>query len=323
MHCHLETRLGVPSCELRIDPKERCALCYQWVPSIGLRKHLRTFHDEFELHESAITKQVALWQKIIVSPCQACGAVVADRRQHAGSCLALAQLMLMSCLLVGHCTSQVGSAGSTQAGAGPVGGIAPLPSRRCGGSGEGGTSLRKRQNGGRRSEEQGKELGKRRRVQDNQHSASQNQSRKGQGKGGTGKGAKKEASKMDVNEAVQLMAAVTLQLVDQSNRIQLDTGFLMTMKNEAGPENMLPIMYRVWAQWKKLQAEEPAKLERPLRCSMMIALLTEVKTRAQKLLEQALQLVVKPENMPRFQSRELAPEMKRYAVAVCQACACR
>ena len=204
-----------------------------------------------------------------------------------------------------------------------MGGIAPLPSRRCGGSGEGGTSLRKRQNGGRRSEEQGKELGKRRRVQDNQHSASQNQSRKGQGKGGTGKGAKKEASKMDVNEAVQLMAAVTLQLVDQSNRIQLDTGFLMTMKNEAGPENMLPIMYRVWAQWKKLQAEEPAKLERPLRCSMMIALLTEVKTRAQKLLEQALQLVVKPENMPRFQSRELAPEMKRYAVAVCQACACR
>ena len=128
---------------------------------------------------------------------------------------------------------------------------------------------------------------------------------------------------MDVNEAVQLMAAVTLQLVDQSNRIQLDTGFLMTMKNEAGPENMLPIMHRVWAQWKKLQAEEPAKLERPLRCSMMIALLTEVKTRAQKLLEQALQLVVKPENMPRFQSRELAPEMKRYAVAVCQACACR
>lgn len=172
---------------------------------------------------------------------------------------------------------------------------------------------------------------------------------------------------MNLDEAVQLMAAVTLQLVDQSSRIQLDTSFLLTIKNEGGPENLLPVMYRVWAQWKKIQAEEPEKLERPLRCSMLIALLMEMKARAEKLLQdaaqqerlkglewidssgrwvykkwnpaqealytdagrkpvpqeafieqlnKAMQLLLRPENLTRFQSmRGLTPEMKGYSVA--------
>ena len=57
---------------------------------------------------------------------------------------------------------------------------------------------------------------------------------------------------MELNEAVQLMAAVTLQLADQASRVQLDTSFLLTMKNEQGPENLLPIMYNVWKAWKTM-----------------------------------------------------------------------
>ncbi|CAE7894212.1 unnamed protein product [Symbiodinium necroappetens] len=161
--------------------------------------------------------------------------------------------------------------------------------------------------------------GKRRRTQD-ESSALTSQSGQGRGKGkGKGKGkAKKEAAKMNLDEAVQLMAAVTLQLVDQSSRIQLDTSFLLTIKNEGGPENLLPVMHKVWAQWKKIQAEEPEKLERPLRCSMLIALLMEMKARAEKLLQDAAQQerLKGLEWIDSFQSmRGLTPEMKGYSVA--------
>ncbi|CAE7280327.1 jockey\pol [Symbiodinium sp. CCMP2592] len=219
--------------------------------------------------------------------------------------------------------------------------------------------------GDKPSETKSKELNKRRRTNDNPGSSSDKQDRKGKGKGKGKAKSSKDASKMELKEAVQLMAAMTLQLVDQASRVQLDTSFLLTMKNEPGPENLLPIMYKVWKAWKTMQEQEPSKLDKPLRCSMMISMLLEIKARAKKLLDdseqqermkalewidsegrwvyrkwsptqealyldqsrkpipqtvfieqldQAMTLLVRPENMPRFQSRELAPEMKGYAV---------
>ena len=116
-----------------------------------------------------------------------------------------------------------------------------------------------------------------------------------------------------------------------------------------------------------MEAKEPEKLDKPLRCSMMISMLMEIKARAQKLqadpeqqeslktlewtdsegrwvyrkwsperealyfdqtrkpvaqatfieqLDRAMELIIRPENMPRFQSsRGLTPEMKGYAVS--------
>ncbi|CAE7331529.1 unnamed protein product [Symbiodinium sp. CCMP2592] len=312
--------------DLCVDLKQRCALCYQWVVSRnGVRKHLRLKHPEhFLLHETAISQQTALWKSFIASPCQACGTHIVDRRQHAGSCLVLLQLMLMSCMLVGHCKSSKAPAGSSASREAAVGASSALP----GGGGSGLANESRRQ-------------------------------QRGQAIGG------KDASKMELKEAVQLMAAMTLQLVDQASRVQLDTSFLLTLKNEPGPENLLPIMYKVWKAWKTMQEQEPSKLDKPLRCSMMISMLLEIKARAKKLLDdseqqermkalewidsegrwvyrkwsptqealyldqsrkpipqtafieqldQAMTLLVRPENMPRFQSRELAPEMKGYAV---------
>ncbi|CAE7391527.1 unnamed protein product [Symbiodinium sp. CCMP2592] len=219
--------------------------------------------------------------------------------------------------------------------------------------------------GDKPSEAKSKDLNKRRRTNDNPSFSSDKQDRKGKGKGKGKTKSSKDASKMELKEAVQLMAAMTLQLVDQASRVQLDTSFLLTMKNEPGPENLLPIMYKVWKAWKTMQEQEPSKLDKPLRCSMMISMLLEIKARAKKLLDdseqqermkalewidsegrwvyrkwsptqealyldqsrkpipqtafieqldQAMTLLVRPENMPRFQSRELAPEMKGYAV---------
>ncbi|CAE7853504.1 unnamed protein product [Symbiodinium microadriaticum] len=291
--------------DLCVDLKQRCALRYQWMPSKSIRKHLRDMHsDQFLPHEQDLLKQEKdLWGDLLPS---------------VGGAAALAKAAQLL---------------ATEA----------------------------------EDMDVDRKTGKRLRIPSNNALGSQDKNQKAQGKGrGKGRG-KKDAVSMEVQEAVQLMAAVTLQLVDQANRVQLDTSFQMTMKNEAGPENMLPIMYKVWAQWKKIQNEEPSKLDKPLRCSMMVALLMEIKARAQKLLQDeqqqermkklewvdadgrwvyrkwcpkqedlyldqtrkpvpqarfieqidaAMELLVRPENTPRFQStRELTPEMKGFAVS--------
>ena len=359
--------------DLCTELKQRCALCYQWIASgNGIRKHLRTKHPEALLpHESAIGTQAALWKPYITSPCQACGTTIADRRQHAGNCLVLLQLMLMSCVLAGHCKSRQLPAGPGTAGEAAMGTSSSLAGRGSSGTGACSSGL---EHGGRGAGQgkpgtrrQPKDQGKRRRTSDKPVPGSDQGQGTGKGKSkGKGKG-KKDASKMELNEAVQLMAAVTLQLADQASRVQLDTSFLLTMKNEQGPENLLPIMYNVWKAWKTMEAKEPEKLDKPLRCSMMISMLMEIKARAQKLqadpeqqerlktlewtdsegrwvyrkwsperetlyldqarkpvpqatfieqLDKAMELIIRPENMPRFQSsRGLTPEMKGYAVS--------
>ena len=130
--------------DLCAELKQRRALCYQWMASgNSLRKHLRTKHPEALLpHESAIGTQAALWKPYITSPCQACGATIADRRQHAGSCLVLLQLMLMS----GHCKSRQLPAGPGAAGEATMGASSSLAGRGGSGTGARGSGL---EHGGR------------------------------------------------------------------------------------------------------------------------------------------------------------------------------
>ncbi|CAE7624913.1 unnamed protein product [Symbiodinium sp. CCMP2592] len=330
-------------CDLCVELKQRCALCFQWFSSANaVRKHLRDQHStDFRAHAEAIDKQTAHWKSYITSPCQVCSSVIVDRKQHAGQCIPLLQLMLMSCVLVGHCTSRVGPAGSSEAGTGAVGRSASLSARGDGGTVKGSSGM------GHGEKQKAKDRGQ-----------------SGQSRLSFGKQGQEQQQRQRQGEG---QGQGTLGLVDHSNCVQLDTSFLMTMKNKKGPENLPPVMYSVWARWKKIQAETPSKLDKPLRSSMLIALLTEMKTRAEKLMKddkqqerlrslewidadgrwvyrkwsptqealyldttrkpvtqevfvgqltQALELLVNPNNLTRFQAmRELTPEMKGYSVA--------
>ncbi|CAE7247725.1 unnamed protein product [Symbiodinium sp. CCMP2592] len=192
--------------DLCADLKQRCALCYQWVVSgKGVRKHLRLKHPEhFLLHETAISQQTALWKSFIASPCQACGTHIVDPKLRQDPVLQEKQLW-------GHLLPSLTEEAAQDWQMGQDEGKGDKP-----------------------SEAKPKDLNKRRRTNDNPNFGSDKQDRKGKGKGKGKTKSSKDASKMELKEAVQLMAAMTLQLVDQASRVQLDTSFLLTMKNEQG-----------------------------------------------------------------------------------------
>ena len=84
-------------------------------------------------------------------------------------------------------------------------------------------------------------------------------------------------------ELLRLIATLVLQQHDQALRTQLDTGFLLTLKNDLGPECMLPVMQKVAKAWVQMKEEEPTKLDMPLRTTLLICMFQELKSRAELL----------------------------------------
>ena len=106
--------------------------------------------------------------------------------------------------------------------------------------------------------------------------------RKHKGKGrGQAKGKRGNADR----EVLKLMTSLTLQNVDQACRTQLETGFLLTLRNntEAPECCLLPVMFRVSAAWRRAKEADPTSLDRPLRCSLMISLILELVARLERL----------------------------------------
>ena len=90
---------------LCLELKQRCCLCCQWISSPnGMKAHIRKAHSSTLIaHEAKIQVSMLAWRSVMISPCRICEAVVKDCRQHAGSCVPLFQLLLMSCVVTGHC----------------------------------------------------------------------------------------------------------------------------------------------------------------------------------------------------------------------------
>ena len=103
---------------------------------------------------------------------------------------------------------------------------------------------------------------------------------RGQAKGKRGNG---DSTTSSDREVLKLMASLTLQNVDQACRIQLETGFLLTLRNTEAPECLLPVMFRVSAAWRRAKEADPTSLDRPLRCSLMISLILELVARLERL----------------------------------------
>ena len=90
---------------LCLELRQRCCLCYQWISSPnGMKARVRKAHSSTLIaHETKIRVSMLAWRSVMISPCRICEAVVKDCRQHAGSCVPLFQLLLMSCVVTGHC----------------------------------------------------------------------------------------------------------------------------------------------------------------------------------------------------------------------------
>ena len=99
---------------------------------------------------------------------------------------------------------------------------------------------------------------------------------------GKGKGKKSQLGGEDVQEVIRLLASITLQQADQLARVQMDTGFVLTMRNDQQPECMLPILIKASTQWRATWGEQPAEINKPLRTTLFMLLLTELGSRAQR-----------------------------------------
>ena len=98
---------------------------------------------------------------------------------------------------------------------------------------------------------------------------------------GKGKGKKGQMGGGDVQEVIKLLASITLQQADHLARVQMDTGFVLTMRNDQQPECMLPILIKASTQWRTTWSEQPAEVNKSLRTTLITLLLTELGSRAQ------------------------------------------
>ena len=91
-------------------------------------------------------------------------------------------------------------------------------------------------------------------------------------------GTRKES--VELQAMVQQMAALVLRQGDDIQRLQVDTSFFLVMGSVA-PQTVLPIIYKVAAEWKKLKQGNPKALDQPLRVVMPQCLLTEMMSRTE------------------------------------------
>ena len=101
---------------------------------------------------------------------------------------------------------------------------------------------------------------------------------KGKGRG-KGKDAKGGPGPEDTKQVLKLLASVSLQQADQLARLQMETGFLLTLRNDGKQECLLPILWKVSARWKQTWEEKPHELRQSLRSTLMTCLLTELLSR--------------------------------------------
>ena len=99
---------------------------------------------------------------------------------------------------------------------------------------------------------------------------------KGKGKGKSNQGG---PGQDDTKQVLKLLASVSLQQADQLARLQMETGFLLTLKNDDSQECLLPVLWKVSARWKQTWEDKPTDLKQSLRATLMTCLLTELLSR--------------------------------------------
>ncbi|CAE7541928.1 unnamed protein product, partial [Symbiodinium pilosum] len=81
------------------------------------------------------------------------------------------------------------------------------------------------------------------------------------------KGREGQDQSVDLRKLVEAAAKLTLKLADARQTILLDCSFTGFVGTEQG--GVLPVMFRVSAEWKCLQESDPKKITRPLNVLMM------------------------------------------------------
>ena len=84
----------------------------------------------------------------------------------------------------------------------------------------------------------------------------------------------------DMQQLLNATAKLTLQLADAHQTILLDCGFTWFVSTEPG--GVLPVMFGVSSEWRKIQEQNPQQLKYPLHVIMMECIMAELRARLTK-----------------------------------------
>ncbi|CAE7319065.1 pol [Symbiodinium sp. CCMP2592] len=121
-----------------------------------------------------------------------------------------------------------------------------------------------------KGDESGKGGGKRRRT------------RRGQGGQGSRNSAPAEALTKDGGRLLNLISRILLQHEDSINAAKMDRGFTVFMA-QTGPAGLLTSLYNASIAWNQVKDNEPAKITKPLRITLLTLMIAELKVRLQNL----------------------------------------
>lgn len=87
----------------------------------------------------------------------------------------------------------------------------------------------------------------------------------------------------DISKLVEAAAKLTLKLADEHQLLLQDCGFTWFVSTEQG--GVLPMMYGISSEWKKLKEETPQQITRSLHALMLECIVVELQARVKKVAE--------------------------------------
>ncbi|CAE7619848.1 unnamed protein product, partial [Symbiodinium sp. KB8] len=93
----------------------------------------------------------------------------------------------------------------------------------------------------------------------------------------------------ELQYAMELVQRLLLRHEDAALLARIESSFVMHMRLNV-PASVVPMLFAAAGAWRKIKQEEPQKLDRPMRCSLLLCLFEELKTRMEKTVSDADQL---------------------------------
>ncbi|OLP95873.1 LINE-1 reverse transcriptase-like [Symbiodinium microadriaticum] len=89
----------------------------------------------------------------------------------------------------------------------------------------------------------------------------------------------------DLKYAVSLMQRLILRHEDASILARIESSFVLHFKLNV-PASVVPMLFTSAVAWRKIKAEEPQRLDRPMRCALLVCLFAELKERMTKIVQE-------------------------------------
>ena len=237
-----------------------CVLCHQWVDQTQIKIHTRRVHSaEWQRFQAEVTLECKQLARVAVSPCRWCGAVVKRASEHSYKCSVAWQACFLGRLLTDDsdgCGGRDDAHPSLLTPKTQTGDGMPLQSEGA---------KRKPEHQGKRPP--GKGTGKGRGRQ-------------------RGNGADSSHGRLAHQQPDLLDLLIKLVLRHEAflGRLQQDMVYIFTFKNQPNaPDSLLPVLYQVSQEWREKYQTNPSSLDRSLRVTILLCLLTELLKRHRRL----------------------------------------